>query len=701
MTTLTSSLSKGPTTGRFARSYTRRFVSTAPAVKKKNLFFHKFLVLIGLREEEEEIITDEEKLRRYTIAMQGWKKVKKTLTIIRYRGADHFQSKALPTTKTSFFAYSNLVIAPNTKFAFFWKTLKALMVTYNLLIVPYRVSFDNFAHFLTVIDYVMDAVFVVDIILNFFFAFNRRTKIVKDFKSIAIHYILTQLWVDLISIFPYYWLNDPRQSYFLRYFRYLQSFKSQEQLKAFYESILLLITSNINIVKSLSRILNFTVFLAIIGNLLASIWFSLGRRTNVNVGDDSPHLIDGWVNTLEPGADGLTLYIASLYWTFATLSTLGYGDIVGFTTEEYIYTMLVEFIGVFLFAYMMSNINSLIEKLDDDHVEILENKSEELDQWILKIDRSNRDRKLPTDLVEEIKSFYRNYWQKDHTMIQNDEFFLNQMPRDLRSKLIRHLFHKFIDRFSVFFEGTEEAFIDEIVINLVPRTFSKDTDIIKIDHGTKYVYFVLKGKVTVCSQDAVEKYLILDHNTYFGEHLIFFNLKSSNAFRACDDDVECMCLPKSKFVELCEEFPVSAKILKYKAYLRRKQFRKAKLEVQAANNKKMSPQKTWKLDLCKLDEDAKQKEEDAEAQGEVEGEGEKESNNFLEKIPLAESQEDQNDQVDGNQFLEHAKKLKNTLDRIEKQINSVESDLTKKLKNIKYYIGYISSIEDFLPTVTA
>jgi len=105
--------------------------------------------------------------------------------------------------------------------------------------------------------------------------------------------------------------------------------------------------------------------------------------------------------------------------------------------------------------------------------------------------------------------------------------------------------------------------------------------------------------------------------------------------------------------------------------------------------------------LCKLDEDAKQKEEDAEAQGEVEGEGEKESNNLLKKIPLAESQEDQNDQVDGNQFLEHAKKLKNTLDRIEKQINSVESDLTKKLKNIKYYIGYISSIEDFLPTVTA
>ncbi len=63
---------------------------------------------------------------------------------------------------------------------------------------------------------------------------------------------------------------------------------------------------------------------------------------HVNVGDDAAVYINGWVETLEPGADGLTLYIASLYWTFATLSTLGYGDIVGFTTEEYIYTMLVE-----------------------------------------------------------------------------------------------------------------------------------------------------------------------------------------------------------------------------------------------------------------------------------------------------------------------------------------------------------------------
>src|SRR5690348_10591339 len=94
-----------------------------------------------------------------------------------------------------------------------------------------------------------------------------------------------------------------------------------------------------------------------------------------------------------------------------------------------------------------------------------------------------------------------------------------------------------------------------------------------------------------------------------------------------------MCLPKAKFVELCQEFPASAKILKYKAYLRRKHYRKAKLEVQLASEKKLSTQKTWKLDLCKMDDVTGEcVEEDKEKTGGKE--------------------------VSGEAFLEQAKKLK-------------------------------------------
>ena len=100
-----------------------------------------------------------------------------------------------------------------------------------------------------------------------------------------------------------------------------------------------------------------------------------------------------------------------------------------------------------------------------------------------------------------------------------------------------------------------------------------------------------------------------------------------------------MCLPKAKFVELCQEFPASAKILKYKAYLRRKHYRKAKLEVQLANDKKLSSQKQWKLDICKMNDDPAEQGVNQHEKSEPSG-----GRN--------------NTEVSGEAFLEQAKKLK-------------------------------------------
>ena len=38
---------------------------------------------------------------------------------------------------------------------------------------------------------------------------------------------------------------------------------------------------------------------------------------------------------------------------------------------------------------MMGNINMLVEKLDDDHLEYLEIENEILDEWLVKISRAN------------------------------------------------------------------------------------------------------------------------------------------------------------------------------------------------------------------------------------------------------------------------------------------------------------------------
>ena len=119
---------------------------------------------------------------------------------------------------------------------------------------------------------------------------------------------------------------------------------------------------------------------------------------------------------------------------FTTLSTLGYGDYFPVTIREYLYTMAIEFMGVFLFAYMMGNINGLIEKLDDDHNEYIENESELLDQWLMKIDRANPKKRLDNDLVQKIKDSLMSYWKNDHLIIQKNDF-LYQLPLEIKREV--------------------------------------------------------------------------------------------------------------------------------------------------------------------------------------------------------------------------------------------------------------------------
>jgi len=46
---------------------------------------------------------------------------------------------------------------------------------------------------------------------------------------------------------------------------------------------------------------SFTIFLCIVGQILAALWYTLGLKVDVNEGaDGTPYLVDGWIETLLP-----------------------------------------------------------------------------------------------------------------------------------------------------------------------------------------------------------------------------------------------------------------------------------------------------------------------------------------------------------------------------------------------------------------
>ena len=100
-----------------------------------------------------------------------------------------------------------------------------------------------------------------------------------------------------------------------------------------------------------------------------------------------------------------------------TIETLGYGDIYGNTNLEYYFSIVVMLMGVFVFAYLMGSINSLVENLDQSQMKYLNQEKANLDQWIMKIDRSNHHRTLPNSFTFKFRERFTEFWLNDFSLV--------------------------------------------------------------------------------------------------------------------------------------------------------------------------------------------------------------------------------------------------------------------------------------------
>jgi hypothetical protein len=89
---------------------------------------------------------------------------------------------------------------------------------------------------------------------------------------------------------------------------------------------------------------------------------------------------------------------------FETITTVGYGDFPGKTTEEYIFSIMLEFFGLTFFSFLMGSITSIFNT-QDSFEDLIEEKLDDLDMWIKKIEKSNKPFHIQPSLYVDIRKY--------------------------------------------------------------------------------------------------------------------------------------------------------------------------------------------------------------------------------------------------------------------------------------------------------
>lgn len=218
------------------------------------------------------------------------------------------------------------IIHPHHKFRLRWDLASIFLILYNALMIPFLLSFvDTKVSSMTdsspreewkenVEDFLIDIFFIVDMILNFFSAFERDGHIEFDQRKIALNYAKTWLPIDFISAFPFYlvfqstgFAGAPKLTRMLRLVRLIRLFRMFRIMR-----ILKRLEYALLIRSTISSLLKFILLVS-----FSSHWFSC-TFYYISVSSDANDT--SWVRTNHLHLGTVSdQYIASFYWSIMTM----------------------------------------------------------------------------------------------------------------------------------------------------------------------------------------------------------------------------------------------------------------------------------------------------------------------------------------------------------------------------------------------
>uniref|UniRef100_A0A8D2CLE3 Potassium voltage-gated channel subfamily H member 6 n=1 Tax=Sciurus vulgaris TaxID=55149 RepID=A0A8D2CLE3_SCIVU len=401
-----------------------------------------------------------------------------------------------------------------------WDWLILLLVIYTAVFTPYSAAFllsdqdesqrgacGYTCSPLTMVDLIVDIMFVVDIVINFRTTYvNTNDEVVSHPRRIAVHYFKGWFLIDMVAAIPFDLLIFRTGSEetttligLLKTARLLRLVRVARKLDRYSEygaAVLFLLMCTF----------------ALIAHWLACIWYAIG---NVERPYLEPKI--GWLDSLgaqlgkhyngSDPASGPSVqdkYVTALYFTFSSLTSVGFGNVSPNTNSEKVFSICVMLIGSLMYASIFGNVSAIIQRLYSG--------TARYHTQMLRVKEFIRFHQIPNPLRQRLEEYFQHAWSYTNGIDMNA--VLKGFPECLQADICLHL-HRALLQHCPAFRGASKGCLRALAVKFKTTHAPPGDTLVHLGDVLSTLYFISRGSIEILRDDVVVA--ILGKNDIFGE----------------------------------------------------------------------------------------------------------------------------------------------------------------------------------------
>ncbi|KAM9337545.1 voltage-gated inwardly rectifying potassium channel KCNH2 [Symphorus nematophorus] len=419
-----------------------------------------------------------------------------------------------------------------------WDWLILLLVIYTAILTPYSAAFllndqEDAAAMqscgyscspLNVVDLIVDIMFIIDILINFRTTYvNSNDEVVSHPVRIAVHYFKGWFLIDMVAAIPFDLLiyrNGEETTTLIgllktaRLLRLVRVARKLDRYSEYGAAVLFLLMCTF----------------ALIAHWLACIWYAIGsveRSGSI-----------GWLHTLGDqlgkhyndsiqgsGPSIKDKYVTALYFTFSSLTSVGFGNVSPNTNSEKIFSICVMLIGSLMYASIFGNVSAIIQRLYSG--------TARYHTQMLRVREFIRFHQIPNPLRQRLEEYFQHAWSYTNgidmnaddwktcsqhawsdTLRENRSDVLKGFPECLQADICLHLNRTLLQNCKAF-KGSTKGCLRALAMKFKTTHAPPGDTLVHAGDVLTALYFISRGSIEILRGDVVVA--ILGKNDIFGE----------------------------------------------------------------------------------------------------------------------------------------------------------------------------------------